>query len=99
MDLPGGGDGVGHLSGGSLGRVALILQDAHTQLNALVADIGARPSDEPADLILVLAAEGTAHCALLIVIFCHEFLPHPRNNTNRVGTQAPHSAVQITASR
>ena len=74
VNLPGGGDGVGDLPGGGvLDQVALILQDAHAQLDALVADIGAGAGDEPADLILVLAAEGTADGALFVV-FCHEFL-------------------------
>ena len=74
VDLPGGGDGVGNLPGGGvLDQVALVLQDAHAQLDALVADIGAGAGDEPADLILVLAAEGTADGALFVV-FCHESL-------------------------
>ena len=45
-----------------------IVQNAHAQLDALVADAHAGPLDHPVDLLLVLAAEGTAKGSLGVVI-------------------------------
>ena len=55
-------------------RIVGVVQDAHAQLDALIADIGPGPGDDAGHLLLVLAAEGAAD-RLVLVIFWHVVLP------------------------
>ena len=75
MDLPGRRDLVRDLSSVALlWQVHIVAEDAHAQLDTLVADIGARAGDQPPDLVLMLAAEGAAD-GLFFVVSCHN-APH-----------------------
>ena len=69
-NLPGRGNHVGNVRVQVFLRVVGVVQNAHAQVDALVADISARPRDDAGDLLLVLAAEGTAD-ALSFVVFRH----------------------------
>ena len=73
VDLLGRGDHVGHsAAAGFVHRLVVVVQNAHAQLHTLVADIDPRPGDQPPDLILMLAAKGTADVFLLVVT-CHGY--------------------------
>ena len=65
---------IGDVRPGLLLGIVSVVQNAHAQVDTLVADIGARTGDDAGDLFLVLAAEGTAH-GFALVIFRHGLLP------------------------
>ncbi|MPN10431.1 hypothetical protein SDC9_157726 [bioreactor metagenome] len=69
LDLLGRGQLIRNLlQAGGAGVLEPVVQNTHTQLNALVADTYARPLNHPVDLLLVLAAEGTAKGSLGVFI-------------------------------
>src|SRR5690606_31170513 len=55
--------------------VHLFLDDLVAQLDALVANVDARPGDELLDLLLPLAAEGALELALFVAEFEHRITP------------------------
>src|SRR5690606_27152593 len=65
--LGGGGSGVG---------TGLLIDDFAAQVHAFIADVdGAGPSNEPANLILVLAAERTVILNPISAVPCQSALP------------------------
>ena len=71
-DLPGGRDDIGYIDVLFLQVCSGILQDAHTELDTLIADIGTRTCDDSGDLFLMLTAKGATYRAL-VVVFRHGF--------------------------
>ena len=67
LNLPGLGELVGQAQGGVAVPAQLLLQHAHAQLDALVADAGPGALDHPPHLLLPLAAEGAAQRLLCLV--------------------------------
>ena len=61
LNLPGDGQLVGNLiQGGGVVVVKIVVEDAHTEVDALVADADAGTLNHAVDLLLMLAAEGAA---------------------------------------
>ena len=88
LDLPGGGQLIRQVlqrAGGDI--VEPIIQNAHAQLDTLIADAHAGPLDHPVDLAFMLAAEGAPQALLALVThgntsvleFCAEVLPGIRS--------------------
>ena len=67
VDLLGGGDHVGNfVFNERLLRGITVIQDAHAQLHTLIADVSVGAGDDPADLVRMLATEGTANVFLVV---------------------------------
>ena len=74
FDLRGGGDLLGDVLFGQVVLIFPVIQNAVAKGDALIADIGSGAGNDPADLILMLAAEGAADALFVdIVVFRHEF--------------------------
>ena len=57
---------------GTGARVRILFEDVVAELDALIANVDARPSDELADLRLVLSAEGAPCMAAAFLALVHE---------------------------